>query len=281
MVMRKFILREKVGFTSSIEEQPLAIAAGTYIHDFYLGIKADLATGATVAIETFADLINPFQYRVNGVPRISLSGRDIAAFDILYFGYVPRLIQGAAGEDDKIFGLKVPIGHVVKPNEAVSWLATRVAVTNVSGEIISVAYTTREAGKYSGAFDIRSLAGTTGASTGKATLVPDLPRVGKLIGIMLFSATVPTSTADTVTLSKIELYRNDVLEYSADWFELMGDGQNAVDVALTQPARNLIENYALLDLKDDPWDLTKDRARLDATVGVANSGYKIIPIYQI
>ncbi|MEM2351929.1 MAG: hypothetical protein QXT26_05940, partial [Thermoproteota archaeon] len=200
--------------------------------------------------------------------------------DALFLGVVPYAIEGAAGEDDKVLGMIVPIGHTVKANEAVSWLATRAAVTNVTGEIISIGYEVKDAGKYAGAFDIRAIAGTTPPATGKATLVPDLPRVGKLLGILLFSATVPTSTADSTTLRKIEVYRNDVLELTAEWLELAPSGKSAVDSALGSAARDVVANYALIDMRDDPWDLLKDRGRIDVDVGVASSAFKIIPIYQ-
>jgi hypothetical protein len=82
MVLRRFLLRNRVPFTASIEEQPLAVAAGTYISRFSLAIVGTLASGTTVPTATFLGLINPFQYKVNGIPWISLSGRDIFALDV-------------------------------------------------------------------------------------------------------------------------------------------------------------------------------------------------------
>jgi hypothetical protein len=280
MVMRKFLLRNHVGFTSSIEEQPLAVAAGTYIDHIQIGLKGDLDAGSSVPIEDFLGLINPFQYKVNGIPWISLAGRDIAALDVFLLGHSPQVIEGAAGEDDKVFGLVIPLWHKVAPAEAVSWLVTRSAVANVSGEIISIAYVTKDKGVSDVHFDIRAITGTSPATTGVATAVPDLPRMGNLIGILLYSDTVPTATADTVTLQEIRLYRNDVQELTTVWDELQGDRANVVDGHLTQPLRDTIVKYAYIDLSADPWDLSKDRARVDVNFGVANSPYKVIPIYQ-
>jgi hypothetical protein len=280
MVVRKFLLRNRVGFTASIEEQPLAVAAGTYIDHIQIGLKGDLAPAQTVAIEDFMGLINPFQYKVNGIPWISLAGRDIAALDVFLLGHSPQVIEGAAGEDDKVFGLRIPLWHKVAAAEAISWLVTRSAVANVSGEIISISYVTKEKGVSDVHYDIRAITGTSPATTGVATAVPDLPRMGNLIGILLFSDTVPTATADTVTLQEIRLYRNDVQELTTVWDEVQGDTANVVDGHLTQPLRDTIAKYAYIDLSADPWDLGKDRARVDVNFGVANSTYKIIPIYQ-
>lgn len=279
MVTRRFLLRNRVGFTTSIEEQPLAVAAGTYIDYFSIAIVGQLATGTTVPTALFLDLINPFQYKVNGIPWISLTGRDIFALDVYLLRHVPQVIEGAAGQQDKVQGLRVPLWHKVAPAEAISWLTTRQAVTNVSGEIISIGYETREKGVTDARYDIRVVTGTSPATTGVATAVPDLPRMGNLIGILLFSGTVPTATAETTTLQEVRLFRNDVQELTAEWNELKSSQPNSVDGTLTIPARAVIENYNFIDLSDDPWDLSKDRARVDILFGVANSPYKVIPIY--
>jgi hypothetical protein len=280
MVVRRFLLRNRVGFTASIEEQPLAVAAGTYIDYISLAIKGDLAAAATVPTATFLGLINPFQYKVNGIPWISLAGRDIFALDVFLLKHVPQIIEGAAGQQNKVQGMLIPLWHKVAPAEAVSWLVTRSAVGNVSGEVISIGYETREKGVTDVHYDIRAITGTSPPTTGVATAVPDLPRMGNLIGILLFSDTVPSATAETTTLQEIRLFRNDIQEYTAEWNELKSSMPNVVDSSLNAPSRAVLENYNYIDLSDDPWDLSKDRARVDVLFGVANSPYKIIPIYQ-
>jgi hypothetical protein len=196
------------------------------------------------------------------------------------FNHVPQVIEGTAGQQDKVQGLMVPLWHKVAPAEAVSWLVTRSAVSNISGEVISIGYETREKGVTDIHYDIRAVTGTSPATTGVATAVPDLPRMGNLVGILFYSDTVPTATSDTTTLQEIRLFRNDVQELTAEWNELKSGTKNVVDGSLTIPARAVIEPYSYLDLSDDPWDLSKDRARIDVLFGVANSPYRIIPIYQ-
>jgi hypothetical protein len=280
MVMRKFLLRNRVGFTTSIEEQPLAVAAGTYIDCISLAIVGNLASSATVPTAAFLGLINPFQYKVNGIPWISLTGRDIFALDVLFLKHVPQVIEGAAGQQDKVQGMRIPLSHKVAPAEAVSWLITRSAVTNVSGEVISIGYETREKGVTDIHYDIRAITGTSPPTIGVATAVPDLPRMGNLIGILFYSDTVPTATSELTTLQEIRLYRNDIQELTAEWNEMKSATKYVVDGSMTIPSRAVIEPYSYLDLSDDPWDLSKDRARVDVLFGVANSPYKVIPIYQ-
>ncbi len=281
MPLKRTSLRSRVSFTASIEEQPLSVAPGTYIHSFSLGYKGDIAAGVTVNIEDFLDLVNPFQVIINGDPKISLRGRDIYALDALLLKHLPDALEGAAGEDCKVMGLTVPFQHAVKAAEAISWLATRVAVTNISGEIISIGYTWDTKPLQNKMFHAVEHAGTSPSSTGWGTIQASLPRVGDLIAILLYSATVPTTTADTVTLQEVKLKRNEVEEFKAEWFELQADSKSMWTNIDASSLKDIMANYAIINLTEDPWDAKKDKISLEANFGVASSAYRWIPIYLV
>ncbi len=105
MVLRRFIVRDFVDFTASIEEQPLNVAPGTYIDHWTIAYKGDLAATATQTLPAFLDLVSKFSYKVNGVPRIDIGGRDIFALNYLALKNPVDYIVGAAGEDMKVFGM--------------------------------------------------------------------------------------------------------------------------------------------------------------------------------
>jgi hypothetical protein len=279
MATRRFNLRNRAAFTASIEEQLLAVRPGTYIDGFTIEFSGDLAAMSTVAIETFLNLLNPWQFKVNGDVRHSIRGRDLFALNALYLGKTPGGFEGAAGEDDKIYGMKAPVWYTVQPNDSLSWLATRVAVTNVSGEDISIAYTTMEGVRRAGPYHIVELTGTSPGTTGVARAVDFLPRVGLLQGLLWFSTTVPTATADTTTLDEIRLYRNDVLDVVATWQDLAGDARFTGNLITASAFVDALANYRWLDLSEDPWNTVNDRVAIDVDFGVASEAYRIIPVY--
>ena len=281
MATRRFNLRNRGVFTASIEEQLLAVRAGTYIDHFALELSADLTAATTTAIETFLSLLNPFQFKVNGDVRFSLRGRDLYALNALYLGRTPGFFEGAAGEDDKVFGLRIPIWYTVAERDSISWLATRVAIVNVSGEDISVAYTTKEGVQRRGYYHIVELTGTSPATTGVARAVDFLPRVGILQGLLFFSTSIPTATADTITLDEIRLYRNDVLDVVATWQDLGAEPMFTGNLGTASAFVDILANYRWLDLGDDPWDLRADRVAVDIDFQVASEAFRIIPVYLV
>lgn len=279
MPARHLSLRNRSVFTASIEEQPLAIAPGSYIDYLSLAYKGDGAV-ALVALETFLNLVNPFQFKVNGDIRVSLRGRDLFALNALYWSRLPFAIEGdVIAEDVKVFGMRIPIWYTVGPQDSISWLATRVAVTNISGEIISVAYTVKEGVTRPGYYHTVELTGTTPATTGAFTAIQELPKVGRLQGILFFSTTVPTDTADTTGILEVRLYRNDRQDVFAEWFELRGDDRGGHSAAQGTPYSDTLTNYAFLDLSEDPWDLKTDRVRVELNAGVASEAFRMIPVY--
>jgi len=278
MATRRYNLRNRAGFTGSIEEQLLAVRPGTYLDRFSIEYSGDDAV-AVVPIETFLNLLNPFQFKVNGDVRVSIRGRDLYALNALYLSKTPGAFEGAIGEDDKVYGMQVPLWYTVQPNDSISWLATRVAVTNISGEDISIAYTTLEGVRRPGPYHIVELTGTTPATLGVARAIDFLPRVGRLQGLLLFSTTVPTATADTTGLDEIRLYRNDVLDFVATWQDLAADYRFTGNLITASAFVDILANYRWLDLSEDPWDLVTDRVAVDFDFGVVSEAFRIIPVY--
>ena len=281
MATKKFNLRDRAAFTASIEEQILAVKAGTYLDHFGLEYSGDLAATTTVAIQTFLGLLQPFQFRVNGDTRISIRGRDLYALNALYLQRTPGGFEGAAGEDDKVFGLRIPVWYTVQPNDSVSWLATRVAVTNVSGEDISVGYKVLEGVQRAGYYHIVELTGTTPGATGLAQVVDNLPNIGMLQGLLIFSTTVPTAIADTIGIRQVQLFRNDVQDYLANWQELAAEAPLQGDFITAGNMVDILANYRWLDLSADPWNLKQDKVRIVVDVGVASEAFRILPVYLV
>ncbi len=281
MAKKWTLLRNFVAFTASIEEQQLAVAPGSYIDAFSVAFSGDLAATTTVAIETFLNLLNPFQFKIKGDVRISLRGRDLYALNALYLSKSPGFFEGAAGEDDKVFGLQIPIWYTMAPQDVASWLATRVAVTNIATEELTVAYSTAEAQRRAGYYHIVEITGTTPATTGIFRAVDFLPAKGWLQGILFFSTTVPTATAETVGITRVQILRDDVLDIHRRWDELGAEARFTGNLGTASAFVDILANYRWLDLSEDPWDLRTSRVAVDIDSGVASEAFRIIPVYLV
>lgn len=281
MAKKWTLLRNFVAFTASIEEQQLAVAPGTYIDAFALNYSGDLAATTTVAIETFLNLLNPFQFKIKGDVRISIRGRDLFGLNALYLSKTPGFFEGAAGEDDKVFGLQVPIWYTMAPQDVASWLATRVAVTNIATEEITVAYSVAEALRRLGYYHIVEITGTTPAVTGLFRAVDFLPAKGWLQGILFFSTTVPSVTAETTGVLRVQLFKDDVLEIHRTWADLAADSRFTGNLGTAGAFVDILANYRWLDLSEDPWDLRTSRVAIDIDSGVASEAFRIIPVYLV
>lgn len=284
MARKRFQLLNQAAFTASIGETPIAIAPGSYVDSVEMSINGTLAAASTVATNVFLGLLAPFQWKVNGNPIISMRALDIFALDVSLLGHGPQIVEGAAATQDKVWGLRLPVWYTVGANDALSYLATRVAQTNVSGELISLTYTREEGKTRPGFYDMVEITGTTPASTGIFTAMGQLPAKGSLVGILFFGNTPLGGTSTTVTLTDVRLYRNDSLDFFATWPDLQADGVDVWDPgallnASVLPIKVIMANYGYINLADDPWDLTRDRVRLDINAGVASDPFRFIPVY--
>ncbi len=280
MATRRFNLLDRATFTASIGDTPIAIAGGRYIDHFTLGFRGTIAV-ATVALTSFLALVNPIQIKVNGNPIVSMRGLDMLALNLLWNYPGAEIFLGAVAAADAVDGIRLPVWYSVGATDSISYLITRVAVTNISAEIISLSYVTKEGIQRPGRYDLVELSGTTPAATGVFTAIPNLPNKGLLRGLLLFSNTPNSTTVDAPTIRRINLYRNDSLDYRAMWQDLQGEAVTTAAYADVVEATRFLVNYRWIDLQDDPWDLTTARVRVDIDSGVASDPFRIIPVYTV
>lgn len=280
MARRHFNLLDRASFTASIGDTPIAVSGGVYVERFHLGISG-LVSVATVGLAAFLADINPIQIKINGNPVYSMRAQDILAFNSLFLGRTPEIFLGAVAANDKVDGLQMPFWYTLGANDTLSYLITRAGVTNISAEVVTLSYATEEGKQRPGRYDLVEVSGSTPAATGPFIAIPLLPTKGRLVGLLLFSNTPVSSTVDTPTIRRLNVYRNNVLDLRFMWHDLAGDeiamdnfaAGNALDVMLT--------NYRLIDLRDDPWDLTTTQVRIDIDSGVASDAFRIIPIFYV
>src|SRR6267378_794054 len=178
-------------FTASIAERTLNPQAGeNFLDDLLLSIKGVDAV-AIAPISAFLDLVNPLVYKA-GVPLIQAQGRDLFALSTAWYGQLPRYREGAIGQNDHVAGIRIPAHVKLKSNETNAFFITRVAVTNISAEVIRLTGEFLETAKPGGRYDIRAILDTLPAAAGISQRIQKLPKLGKLLGLLVFCTTVPT-----------------------------------------------------------------------------------------
>ncbi len=285
-------------FTASIPNRTINVQVGEgYWDSLTLGFRGSLTT--TVLLETFLPLVNPLTFIANE-PRIQLNGRDAFALHTAFFGQPPKYNEGSTGTTNSVFGIQIPLW--VKPksaSESYAWNATRVAVTNVASEVLSLGLTylnappatealagiDRLSYRGPGRIDARQIPFTTPAATGVVQVTPKLPKLGKLLGLLVFNTTVPTNAAVTADTEFLFLDSSKSRIVSANWSDMQADFWSPGDFtradATAMVTRQVLQNYGWLDFRDEPIDLIGDDIALTVDAEVVSEAVRFIPVIEV
>ncbi len=271
-------------FAASIQNLPVTPQPGeNYLESLLLSFKADDAT-AVVSLAAFLDLVNPLQFNA-GAPLTQIRGRDAFALSTAWYGIVPRYREGAIGEDDKVAGIKVPVWAKTKPAEAWSFFITRVAVTNLSGEVLRLTGDFLEKAPNTGRLDIRQIPVTTPAALGITQLVPKLPKTGRLLGLLVFSTSVPSFTVDTASIERLFIDGAKTRYCDLHWQDLSAGllyrPDSLASAGTQSPGVVALDNYGFADFRDDPIDLVAEDIAINADVGVVSEAVRLLPIIEV
>ena len=272
-------------FTASIPTRIILPQKGeAYWSDLFLGFRGTLAAATTVALETFLALVNPLIFTANET-RISMRARDLFALSLAFYAQPPSGVEGAAATTDKVLGIRIPIWVNPKPNESYGFAITRVAVTNISAETLNLSLGWNSKKSAGGRIDAREIPFTTPGATGITQVTPKLPKVGKLLGLLVFSTTAPTPAADTAGVQHLFLDSPTTRYVSADWGDLQASLESSEDMtranATEMMLRNVMTNYGWLDFRDDPIDLVAEDVSLSIDAQVVSEAERFIPIIEV
>jgi len=263
-------------FSNGISERQL-IPKGAYLHELTIALKAATSTAA-VSLATFLDILNPFVFKAAQETRIQLRGRDLLALNMFLYGSVPiHFVANATSDDAKIFGLKVPIYEQINKEISYSWAATYVAQTNVSNPVIEVAARWSDKALQPAPIYAVEQPFTTAGSTGRTSLNMIIPRVGDLIGLLLWANTMPTNTADTASVQRLQLYLN------GNKFSQYNVGTTGFIKGFNQDNQELLAqltyaNYRFIDLREDPLDAKANEIGVEVDVQAASESARLIPV---
>jgi hypothetical protein len=272
------LIYNEEGFTSSKDLENLT--AGRYVDRLTISLKGEMTAGSAVTPATMSNLLNPLEVRLLGSPVIYLRGSDIWALNVLVLKKNPLTIVAGNATDNRtrIMGLEVPIQQPARGAGELTIKANRVAVSGVDTETITIAEITSDTALAPEYYHLVEIPVTTASSTGWGNFI-DLPQPGRLMGILLYSTTIPTTTSDTATISEVMVVVNGSRAYHRRWLEIKADA--ATHDTLASPAdASFIDNYAYIDFSKDPIPADAE-VRLDINAGVASEAIRVIPVYLV
>lgn len=212
---------------------------------------------------------------------------DLFALCAAFYGYTPAFIEGAIGQDDKVYGIRIPLWIVPKSTESYGYSITRVAQTNLSGEVVSLAlnYLNARPTPARGRIDLREIPFTTPAATGITTAIEKLPKLGKLLGLLMFCTTVPTETADSASVQRLKIKTPKTTLVDATWHELHNHFRDRIDFVAGDASelvlRQVLDNYGYLDFSDEPIDVATEDVSVTIDNQAVSSAVRFLPVIEV
>lgn len=265
-------------FTASLAEQNLN-PKGKYLDHLLLSLRGAVATAAVV-LEDFVDLVTPFTFKAGQETRIQLRGRDLIALMAFMYGKTPHWWENTdATGNDWVLGIKIPIQEVIDPNQIYTHAATRVAVTNIATEQLALSAVYYDDNKGRKPIVAVELPYTTAAATGYTQIGVELPPLGKMIGLLVAHATVPTDGAIAFSIQRVQL-----LEGGAPTSKLLAAhggllASGAFDGTLS-PIADVLKIYSAFDFRDEPIDVMTRKVAFSVDVEDASDATRLIAIIE-
>jgi len=190
------------------------------------------------SVEQILERLKKIEVLYKGSSIASISGTDLHKLDAILLGKMPLLFNQVATDNAaRALSLVLPFGRkLLDPNEAfpassrgelklqITLSETETDIDNITLQIETVEMPEAKPKQYLKVTTL-SLTPTSGIDNDIA-----LPIGNKYAGLMLYSYTVPASTAFTATISKVKLLLNGLEQYfsSANWESLHGDLLNRI-----------------------------------------------------
>lgn len=265
-------------FTSSIDEQQV-IKKSAHLHEFLLGLKADISTAA-VTLEDFLGVLSKFTFKVGSEVRVQLRARDLIAVMAFFYGKLPTAYETGSTTDDKVLGIRIPVFEDMTDDKAYSVSAERTAVTNVGTEVINLSALWTEGRVGGEPIHAVELAGTTPGATGESQLNNFLPRVGDLIGLIVYNTAYPDADSDASSIQRITLLidgvKQSVLDVAVGGMTGQVSGLTAGD-----PLFDTLAPYSCFDFRAEPIDCKGKQVGLQIDAQDASDAFRIIPIMRV
>jgi len=249
MSKRQILLQDSGAFSADTAD--LSIYRPAYLHNILIAMRGQTTAAASVTWPTLMAALSKFTTKLNGVPLADISLVDLFALSHHMLGLRPIGISSGTTATNPcwILGVVLPVGLPGGP-EILTWKAAYTAQTNLGTVTLTALAEYADVPIYPSPYRITSYAYTP-PSTGALNRALSMTTKGPLEGILIYATTIPTSTASTKTVDKIEVRVGGLVQISTNWEALIGakEGGAITEGTVTE---TVVDNYAYLDLRGDP-----------------------------
>lgn len=228
---------------------PFDIGSGP-LQELLFGLK--WTTNTTTAIAIAAGLGQWTNIRVfsNGL-KTEIPAKDLLAYNILALANVPLNLDAAATSNyvGRVDGLRLPLNLPASVKAQLQMTYTAAATSASNSVNVSAKYKDTLPTGLQGIRKIPIVPTVTAAFGNRATLSY---AGAKISGMLLFSTTVPATTADTTSLRKLRLLTGNKVQQEIQWHNLPAIDQAQTGVAAIDA---ILKTYRWVNF-DEPIDAT-------------------------
>ena len=272
MVVYKRLIRNRVAFTEDTDD--ILVVQPRYIHAIDLGLEMNQTGTVAPSLSDMLSVLNKVQVKLSGRIVTEISGQDLLAYNVLVDGREPLYnVPAADTELGYVSGLRIPMSlptgeHVL----AIRFLHGTVAT--VTSEKLTMATLEYAEALETTHYEIPTFSFTP-PSTGAFNTAVDTTYAGTVHGFLIYSPTIPTSTADTATVREVRLYVDGEMVFEGTIHDLRADARFPADSTL----RSITDNYLFLDFSKAPIEAGR-RVELQIKSDDTNE-IRILPIIKV
>lgn len=266
-------------FTASIPQEVVP-TLGDRLDYIKMGLKGAISTAA-VAIETFAQVVQPFTLRKGAATRIVLSGDELAALSAFVFGNRVAIGENTDGTGNDFMGdIRIPVFDKADPANQFLVQADRVAQTNVATETVSLTgYFDTGMPERNPIHAVR-IPMTTSGVAGMQLVGSRIPAAGILKGLII---KVPNGFADgniDTSVQRLKVYDDTALVAE---FNDLGDAETLgdIDYVTPSPYADLMRQFRVFRFGEAGLDATKGTLSYSLDVQDVSDSIVVIPVIEI
>jgi len=268
MVKSSQLVLDEVAFTQDIN--PTDLPSGP-ISELLVGMRGQTTAAASVTGITLLTSLNLLRIFSDGL-KTELSGIELLAYNVLALGNVPvKVNSGAAATnpcslENLLLPMNLPSGKKAQVQ------CVYAAQTNLGSGVMAIHASSLERlpGPFTG-LQRKPITPTVTAAYGNKL---DISMSGaKIAGLLLYSTTIPTTTAVTTSLHKLRILIGGKVHSEYNWRNLGQVGHQRTGDADIDGA---IDNYKFIPMEEP---LPADDVKVDIFADDTNACV-VIPVYQ-
>ena len=255
-----------------VDNGPLAVEMMVVAWDV-----ANTTATATTTANTLAAL-NPLKVTHEAKKIAEIRGDDLYALNVLWLENNPITIVATAATSavTRVNALRLPINS--KAGATVSTLATKATITNGGAERLSLSAICEEKGEDTH-FEILTTSYTP-AGAGTFMLAYNKLSEGDVVGYLIFSTTIATATADTISADKLRIKVNGNQIKDTNWDLMLGLSHDGYHPLFADPGTEaILDNYVWVPfIKEHP--VKGDEISLEINAG-DTSAIRIVEVVKV